>query len=69
MSQDDHAAPAPDDPVDGAIEKLLAGPSPANMVHGAIELDGSANGAARPSQAGIDAARNEILAALWGLDL
>jgi hypothetical protein len=69
MSQDDHAAPAPDDPVDGAIEGLLAGPSPVNMVHGAIELDGSANGGPRPSQACIDAARNDILAALWGVEL
>lgn len=49
--------------------QLLAGPSPVNMVHGAIELDGGANGAPRPSQAAIDAARNEILAALWGVEL
>jgi hypothetical protein len=69
MSQDEHEAPAPDDPVDGAIRELLAGPSPVNMVHGAIELDGSANGAPRASQAGVDAARNEILAALWGVEL
>jgi hypothetical protein len=40
-----------------------------NAVHGAIQLDGSANGAPRPSQAGIDAARNEILSALWGVEL
>ena len=69
MFQDDYAAPATDDPVDGAIDELLAGPSPVNMVHGAIELDGSANGMPRPSQAAIDAARNDILAALWGLEL
>jgi hypothetical protein len=69
MSHDEHEAPAPDDPVDGGIRELLAGPSPVNMIHGAIELDGSANGAARPSQAAIDAARNEILAALWGVEL
>jgi hypothetical protein len=69
MSPDDHAAPAPEDPVDSAIDELLAGPSPVNMVHGAIELDGSANGAPRPRQAAIDAARNDVLAALWGLEL
>lgn len=74
MSDDDHAAPraAPDDdtvdPVDAGIEDLLAGPSPVNMIHGAIELDGSGSGAPRPSQASIDAARNDILAALWGLE-
>jgi hypothetical protein len=75
---DDHAAPpaALDDDtadaidaVDAGIDDLLAGTSPVNMIHGAIELDGSASHAPRPSQAGIDAARNEILAALWGLDL
>ena len=69
MSQDEHEAPAPDDLVDGGIRELLAGPSPVNMVHGAIELDGGANGAPRPSQAGIDAARSDILAALWGVEL
>ena len=69
MAHDDHAALAPDDPVDGGIRELLAGPSPVNMVHGAIELDGSANGMPRPSQACIDAARDDILAALWGVDL
>jgi hypothetical protein len=69
MSLDDHAAPAPDDPVDGGIRELLAGPSPVNMVPGAIELDRSANGTPRPSQAGIEAARSDILAALWGLEL
>jgi hypothetical protein len=39
------------------------------MVHGAIELDGCGSDAAtRPSQACIDAARDEILAALRGLE-
>ena len=84
MSDDHHATrPVPDDagiedpgaviPLDGAvdagIEDLLAGTSPVNMIHGAIELDGSDSDAPRPSQACIDAARNDILAALWGLDL
>jgi len=78
MFDDDHAAPpaAPDhdtvdtvDAVDAGIEDLLAGPSPVNMIYGAIELDGSGSDAPRPSQASIDAARNEILAALWGLEL
>jgi len=75
MFDDDHAAPPAGphddtvDAVDAAIEDLLAGTSPVNMIHGAIELDGSGSDAPRPSQASIDAARNEILAALWGLDL
>ncbi len=75
MFDDDHAAPpaAPEDDtldaVDAGIEDLLAGPSPVNLIHGAIELDGSGSDAPRPSQASIDAARNEILAALWGLEL
>jgi hypothetical protein len=70
MSDDDHATPpAPDDAVDAGIEELLAGTSPVNMIHGAIELDRGGSGAPRPSQDCIDAARNDILAALWGLDL
>lgn len=84
MYDDDDAAPpaAPDDDtldafdtvdafddLDAGIEDLLAGPSPVNMIHGAIELDGSGSEAPRPSQASIDAARDEILAALWGLDM
>jgi hypothetical protein len=40
-----------------------------NRIHGAIELDGRASPAPRPSQDSIDAARNDILAALWGLEL
>jgi hypothetical protein len=63
------AGTAPDDAVDAGIGDLLAGTSAVNMIHGAIELDGSGSGAARPSQASIDAARNDILAALWGMDL
>jgi len=57
------------DAVDAGIEDLLAGTSPVNMIHGAIELDGGSSVVPRPSQASIDAARNEILAALWGLEL
>lgn len=66
------AEPLPPEPatdaVDRAIEGLLAGPSPVNRVHGAIALDGP-DRAARPSQAAIEAARAEVLAALWGLEL
>lgn len=65
MPHDDHAdQTAPDDTFDTALQGLLAGPSPVNMVHGAIHLDG--HGPERPSQASIDAAREDILAALWG---
>jgi hypothetical protein len=51
------------------LDALFAGPSPVNRIHGAIELDGTATGAQRPSQASIEAARVDILAALWGLEL
>jgi hypothetical protein len=64
MSDDDHAHPQETDAVDAALDSLLAGPSPVNMVHGAIELgDGVVP---RPSDASIAAARNDVLAALWG---
>ncbi len=53
--------------MDAAFRDLLAGVSPVNMVHGAIELGGGAGAAQRPSQASVEAARNDILAALWGL--
>jgi hypothetical protein len=67
MSHEDHNSPqAPDDAVDAALSDLLAGVSPVNMVHGAIDLDGGAGGAPRPSQAAVEAARNDIFAALWG---
>jgi hypothetical protein len=67
--EDPGAGAAPDDAVDAGIKELLAGTSPVNMIHGAIELDGSGGDAPRPSQASIEAARHDILAALWGLDL
>jgi hypothetical protein len=64
MSDDAHAQPQETDAVDAALDSLLAGPSPVNMVHGAIELgDGVVP---RPSDASIAAARNDVLAALWG---
>jgi hypothetical protein len=64
MSDDDHAQPQKIDPVDAALDSLLAGPSPMNMVHGAIALgDGVVP---RPSDAAIAAARDDVLAALWG---
>jgi hypothetical protein len=50
------------------LTQLFFGPSPVNRVHGAIELDGGSE-APRPSQASIDAARVDILAALWSPDL
>jgi hypothetical protein len=68
MSRDDHTSPqAPDDTVDAALRDLLAGVSPVNMIHGAIELGGGPSAAQRPSHASVEAARNDILAALWGL--
>ncbi|HEV7884690.1 MAG TPA: hypothetical protein VGO81_14055 [Solirubrobacteraceae bacterium] len=64
MSDDDHAQPQKIDAVDAALDSLLAGPSPMNMVHGAIALgDGVVP---RPSDAAIAAARDDVLAALWG---
>jgi hypothetical protein len=64
MSDDDHARPQEPDPVDAALTGLIAGPSPVNMVHGAIALgDGVVP---RPSEASIAAARSDVLAALWG---
>jgi hypothetical protein len=85
MSDDHAPPPAPDEAVDAGLDKaadagiddavdagianLLAGPSPVNMIHGAIELDGAGCDVPRPSRDCIDAARNDILAALWGLDL
>lgn len=66
---DDAVNAAMGDAVDAGIANLLAGTSPVNMIHGAIELDGAGRDVPRPSQDCIDAARNDILAALWGLDL
>ncbi|MEA2149823.1 MAG: hypothetical protein QOD69_1653 [Solirubrobacteraceae bacterium] len=68
--EDDDLAPwGSEDALQEGLEELLAGPSPVNRIHGAIELDGRASPAPRPSQDSIDAARNDILAALWGLEL
>ena len=65
MSDDDREQlPETGDKIDALLSDLLAGPSPVNMVHGAIELgDGVVP---RPSDASIAAARNDVLAALWG---
>jgi hypothetical protein len=65
MSDDDQAQPLEAaDEVDALLSDLVAGPSPVNLVHGAIELgDGVVP---RPSDACIAAARNDVLAALWG---
>jgi hypothetical protein len=64
MSDDDTRLQATGHRIDAALGELLAGPSPMNMVHGAIELgDGVLP---RPSEASIAAARNDVLAALWG---
>jgi hypothetical protein len=67
--RDDLSPWGSEDALQAGLEELLAGPSPVNRIHGAIELDGHARPAPRPSQDGIDAARNEILAALWGEEL
>jgi hypothetical protein len=65
MSEDDHPRlQDAGDGVDAALSKLLAGPSPMNMVHGAIELGDRV--VPRPSDASIAAARADILTALWG---
>ena len=65
MSDDHHAPPQETaDPIDAAVSKLLAGPSPINMVHGAIELGERV--VPRPTDASIAAAQNDVLAALWG---
>ncbi|MEA2129260.1 MAG: hypothetical protein QOJ85_2151 [Solirubrobacteraceae bacterium] len=64
MSDDDHAHPQETGAVDAALASLLAGPSPVNMVHGAIVLGDDV--VPRPSDASIAAARNDVLAALWG---
>jgi hypothetical protein len=65
MSDDDREQPPETgDKIDALVSDLLAGPSPVNMVHGAIELgDGVVP---RPSDACIAAARKDVLAALWG---
>ena len=55
MPDDDHAPPPqePGDRIDAALTALFAGPSPVNMIHGAIELgDGVVP---RPSNASIAA--------------
>lgn len=65
MSDDDHAQPLQTgEGIDALLSDLLAGPSPVNMVHGAIELGDRV--LPRPSEAAIAAARHDILVALWG---
>jgi hypothetical protein len=65
VSDDDHEQPLETgDRTDVLLSDLLAGPSPVNMVHGAIELGDRV--VPRPSDASIAAARNDVLAALWG---
>jgi hypothetical protein len=65
MSDDDHVRPQETgDSIDAVLSELLAGPSPMNMVHGAIELGDRV--LPRPSDASIAAARADVLAALWG---
>ena len=54
---------------EAGLRQLLYGPSPVNRIVGAIELGGRGRPVARPSQATIDAARNDILAAIWGTGL
>jgi hypothetical protein len=54
---------------EAGLRTLLYGPSPVNRIVGAIELDGRGRPVARPSQATIEAARNDILAALWGTEV
>jgi hypothetical protein len=69
MSQDEQApsrSSQEEAAVDAGLDALLGGVSPANMVHGAIDLGDAARDAQRPSQAAIEAARLDILAALWG---
>jgi hypothetical protein len=53
--------------LEAQLRELLAGPSPANRIHGAIELDRGGRDVPRPSQASIEAARRDILAGLWAL--
>jgi hypothetical protein len=70
MKHDDRSATGPwasDDELEAGLRELLAGPSPHNRVHGAIDLEPGDRHARRPSQASIDAARLDILAGLWGL--
>jgi hypothetical protein len=71
MTDDDQQLPpwGTEEAFRAELDELFAGPSPVNRIHGAIELDGTARGAQRPSQASIEAARVDILAALWGLEL
>jgi hypothetical protein len=65
MSDDDREQPPETgDRIDALVSDLLASPSPVDMVHGAIELGDRV--VPRPSDASIAAARNDILAALWG---
>jgi hypothetical protein len=70
--QHDHDDLAPwgtEQAFEAGLRELLYGPSPVNRIIGAIELDARGRPVARPSQATIEAARNDILAALWGMEL
>ncbi len=68
--RDDQLPPwGSEEALEGGLADLLAGPSPVNRIHGAIDLEGSGSDAPRPSQASVEAARTDILAALWGVSL
>jgi hypothetical protein len=69
MTHDDHDERpwASEAELQAGLRELLTGPSPANRIHGAIELGRAGRDVARPSQASIEAARLDILAGLWGL--
>jgi hypothetical protein len=72
LSDDSHTALPPwgsEEAFRAEFDALLAGPSPENRVHGAIELERRPDGAPRPSRDAIDAARADVLGALWGLGL
>lgn len=69
MSDDDHKPPhASDEATAAGLEELLAGPSPVNVVHAAIELGGE-NAERQPSRRCIDAGRRDIIEALFGASL
>jgi hypothetical protein len=69
MTHDDDELPpwGTQDAFQAELTQLFDGPTPVNRIHGAIELHGSDGGSQRPSQASIEAARSDILSALWGL--
>ena len=51
MSEDDEPSRATGDRIDAALSNLLAGPSPVNMVHGAITLGDGVLGSALRAEA------------------